>query len=89
MPVRYDVDHSEFVIDPGVCPCGDDLVVTQCDAPDCNAQACETCGTGCDFDALSVEDGGRCAAASAAMTEEERAARINAERAAFGLTPIT
>jgi hypothetical protein len=43
------------------------------------------CGTGCDAE---TDPEGRCAAALAEEDEEERCARFDAERAAFGLPPL-
>jgi hypothetical protein len=86
MAVRYDVDSESYVIESDGCPlCGQPLYLSSCDAPGCSGAGCENCGTGCDFEFL---DDGDCAQAVAAMSDEERAERANAERAAFGLSPI-
>ncbi len=88
MSVRYDTDDEQFVIDPTHCPdCDEELYVSACDAPGCNSLACQDCGTGCDLDFVDAEDGGRCASALEDEDEEDYDARINAERAAFGLGP--
>jgi hypothetical protein len=86
MPVYYDTEAEEFMIGPDTCPdCGEPLYDTGCDAPGCTARCCMNCGTGCDAE---TDPEGRCAAALAEEDEEERCARFDAERAAFGLPPL-
>jgi hypothetical protein len=87
MPVHYDTGAEEFTISPGHCgDCGDSFYDTGCDAPGCNGQWCVNCGTGCDIEA--DPDDGRCASALDEESDEAYMARIDAERAAFGLSPI-
>ena len=87
MPVWYDSTAGKFVISPDVCPeCGDGLYDTACDAAGCPGRCCMDCGTGCDIE-MDPENG-RCASALAAESEDDRDARIDAERAAFGLRPL-
>lgn len=84
MVVRYDTDDEEFVVDPDECEdCGEPLYFTGCDAPGCNGFSCTDCATGCDLEMLGDE--GRCARAIAAEPDEDRQARSDAERAAWGL----
>lgn len=86
MGVYFDTDTDTFVIASETCPCGADLYQSGCDAPGCNGLGCQDCGAGCDRD--FVEDG-NCATAAAEESDEEHEERINQERAAFGLPPIT
>lgn len=86
MSVRYSVEDGAFVIDSDTCTCGQPFYLSNCDAPGCDGRACESCGGGCDLDFV---DDGDCASAIAVESDEDRAARINAERAAFGLSPIS
>lgn len=85
MPVTYD-QETGFSIVPEHCPdCGKPRYDTGCAAPGCDGYRCDACGAGCD-----AEDGqGRCATALAAESDEDYTARVNAERAAFGLRPLT
>lgn len=86
MVVRYHT--TGFTIDPDDCPdCGQPLYDTGCDAPDCTGRCCFDCGTGCDLEL--APEGGQCAQALDAESDEERQERINEERAAAGLSPIT
>jgi hypothetical protein len=86
MPVRYDTDDG-FTIDSETCEdCGSPLYDTGCDARGCNGFCCMECGTGCDIE-FAPEDG-RCATALAEESDEDYDARVNAERAAFGLSPV-
>jgi hypothetical protein len=88
MAVYYDTEAEEFAIGPDNCPeCEEPLYDTGCDAPGCSSRCCMDCGTGCDIEVNP--DGGRCAAALAEESEEDRDARFDAERAAFGLPPLT
>jgi hypothetical protein len=90
MVVRYDHEINGFVVEPDECGgCGEPLYDSGCAAPGCNGRACQDCGTGCDLDFVDADEGGRCAAAIAEEDEDERDARIDAERAAFGLSPLT
>lgn len=85
MPVMYD-PATGFIIAPNHCEdCGEPLYDTGCDAPGCRGFSCPDCGTGCDRDFPD----GRCASALKSESGEEYTARINAERAAFGLKPLT
>ncbi|WP_329492434.1 hypothetical protein OG618_37305 (plasmid) [Kitasatospora sp. NBC_01246] len=53
-------------VDDRGCPdCGGAGYFAGCTADGCNGWACPDCGTGCDADFFSAEDGGRCAAALA------------------------
>lgn len=81
--IGYD-DIRGCVVIPDACPtCGEPRVDTGCDAPGCAGAAYPCCGTGCD-----IEYGdGRCAQARAEEDEEDRAERLDRERAAFGLRP--
>ncbi len=72
---------SEFCTD-----CGEPLYDTGCGADGCLGYRCDNCGTGCDVD---LDDSGRCATALAEESDEDYDARVNAERAAFGLSPRT
>lgn len=83
MPVSYDPTNG-YVVLPEDCPEGHPLEDTNCPAPGCHGQACRECGTGCDYEWPE----GDCAREAAAESEQGRAQRINAERAAFGLPPI-
>jgi hypothetical protein len=88
MPVQYDYDSDSLVVYPDDCPdCGQPFYMSGCDAPGCPGLACQDCGTGCDLDFVDAEDGGRCATALDDEDEEDHEERINAERAAFGLSP--
>lgn len=69
------------------CPdCGDDLYDSGCEAPGCNGWGCQ-CRWGCDA-AFAPDEDSKCAQAIADESEEDREARVTAERAAFGLPPI-
>lgn len=82
MAIGYDDDRAGFVIIPDACPdCGGPRYDTGCDAPGCNAASFPCCGGGCDIEF----DNGRCATALAAESEQDRAERVDRERAAFGL----
>lgn len=88
MPVRFDTALDGFVIEPDDCPdCEQPLYHSGCVAPGCNGLACEDCGTGCDLE-FSPAGEGECASALADEPEADRQARIDVERAAFGLSPI-
>jgi hypothetical protein len=84
MPVYYDENLGELAIGSETCECGEPLCDTGCDAPCCAGYRCIDCGTGCDLD---LDDTGRCATALAEESDEDHDARVNAERAAFGLSP--
>jgi len=87
MPVWYDSTSEQFAVSPDTCEdCGAPLYDTGCDAAGCPAWCCMECGTGCDIE-LMPEDG-RCATALAGEDDDAYTARINAERAAFGLSPL-
>jgi hypothetical protein len=89
MALNYDDTFGSlfFIRIPDSCPdCGDPRYDTSCDAPGCTSTAFLCCGTGCDIEV--DPEGGRCARAIAAETAEELFARINRERAAFGLDAI-
>ncbi len=85
MTIRFDTDADSFVIDPDHLDCGHPRYDTCCDAPGCPGSCCWECGTGCDAE---FDKNGRCATAKAAESDEDHTARINRERAAFGLSPI-
>lgn len=86
MPIAYD-DEEGFVVIPDDCPdCNQPLCDTGCDAPGCPGRCCMDCGTGCDLDFLGDE--GECARAIADESPEDHLARVNRERAAFGLSPV-
>ena len=88
MVVYYDGIIDAFVIESDDCgDCHQPLYDTGCDAPSCNGRCCMDCGTGCDIEFVTAEQGGRCASALAEESDEEFGARINRERAAFGLSP--
>ena len=63
------------------------LYDTGCDAPGCRGYVCYGCGTGCDIEA--DPEHGQCATALAAESDEDYDARIDAERAAFGLPALS
>jgi hypothetical protein len=87
MPVIYDEENGGLAIGSENCgDCEEPLYDTGCDAPGCCGYCCMDCGTGCDIE-FSPEDG-RCAAALAEESDEDYAGRVNAERAAFGLSPL-
>lgn len=87
MTIRYDTDAGSFAFLPAKCQdCGGPLYDTGCEARGCDARLCPECGTGCD---IEIEpDTGRCATALAEESDEDYTARINGERAAFGLSPV-
>jgi hypothetical protein len=93
MSIYYDDETEAFGIAAGHCPlCYDgeqDLCTarndTGCDAPGCNGYVYDCCGTGCDRGL----PGSRCQAAAEAESDEDHEDRINRERAAFGLSPIS
>jgi hypothetical protein len=87
MPIIYDEESGGLALQSEFCEdCTSPLYDTGCDAPGCRGYRCGNCGTGCDaeFD----NESGRCATALAAEGDEDRDARVNAERAAFGLSPV-
>lgn len=82
MPITYNQDEG-FTIVPEYCPdCEEPRYDTGCDAPGCDGFRCDNCSTGCDRD---LDGNGRCASALEGESDEDYAARINRERAAFGL----
>lgn len=88
MAIRFDDTADSIVTDPDTCTsCGGPWYDTGCSAPGCTATCCMDCGIGCDIEVDSVR--GACAQALAAESEEDRAARIDRERAAFGLPPAS
>jgi hypothetical protein len=87
MPIIYDEESGGLAVASETCAdCGAPLYDTGCDAPGCNGYCCMNCGTGCDIDIDG--DSGRCSAALSAESDEDYDARVNAERAAFGLSPV-
>lgn len=87
MPVYYDDTESTYAISPDNCgDCGEPLYDTGCDAPGCSARCCMSCGTGCDIEL--DPDKGRCATALDEESDSEYEARVDRERAAFGLPPV-
>lgn len=87
MAIGYDAESEGFAVIPDECPdCESPLYDTGCDAPGCNGRSCLECGTGCD---LEVDpQSGKCATALDEETDDEYAARVDMERAAFGLPPV-
>jgi hypothetical protein len=85
MPIIYDEESGGLAVASETCECGEPYYDTGCDAPGCNGYRCIDCGTGCDLD---FDDTGRCWTAMASESDEDYSARVNAERAAFGLSPI-
>jgi hypothetical protein len=86
MPVIFNTSTGTLGIVSEYCPdCGEPLYDTGCGADGCLGYRCNDCGTGCDVD---LDEGGRCATALAEESDEDNAERVNAERAAFGLSPI-
>ena len=83
--IRWDDSNSTLEIFSAEC-CEQAMDDTGCDAPGCTGFACPECGGGCDREAAG--DHGRCAQALAAEPEDERNARFDRERAAFGLPPV-
>lgn len=54
-------DREHTIPDERGCPdCGEGAYFSGCDADGCNGYGCQDCGTGCDLDFVSAEDGGRC-----------------------------
>lgn len=87
MVIYYDTNAEGFAVMADDCGiCGEALYDTGCDAPGCQGRCCMECGTGCDIE-FAPEDG-QCATTLAAEDDDAYAARVNAERAAFGLSPI-
>ena len=87
MPIIYDEESGGLAVASEICAdCGAPLYVPGCDAPGCTGRCCMDCGTGCDIEIIG--EGGRCATALAAESDEDYDTRINAERAAFGLSPV-
>ena len=85
MPIAYD-HEAGFTIVPEDCEgCDRPRYDTGCVAPGCDGFRCDYCSEGCDIDFGN----GRCATALAAEPDEDREARVKAERAAFGLRPLT
>jgi hypothetical protein len=87
-PVVWHDESGEARIYSDTCAdCGQPLYDTGCGAADCPGLTCLDCCIGCDIE--TAPEGGQCAQTIAAETEEERAARIDRERAAWGLPPIS
>lgn len=88
MSIRFDSIADSFVIDSDTCGnCGEPLYDTGCAAPGCTATCCMDCGIGCDIEVDNLD--GACARALAEESEEDQAERIDRERAAFGLPPVS
>lgn len=87
MVVHFDDNTGLIVISDDYCDEGHQLYDTGCGAPGCNARCCMDCGTGCDIEFAPTD--GECARATAAESDEDYEARVNRERSAFGLSPIT
>ena len=85
MPVYYNDESGQLDVTSETCSCGNPMYDTGCDAPGCPGYRCDNCGTGCDVD---LDDSGRCATALAEESDEDYAARVDRERAAFGLSPL-
>ena len=90
MPIYYDDEAGTLAVGSDECrSCGSpDYYDTGCAAPGCTGRYCTECYAGCDIEFSSLGRS-RCAEAAAAESDEEAGARINRERAAFGLPPIT
>jgi hypothetical protein len=87
VPIVYDEDFEALAVMSGHCEdCGKPLYDTGCDAPGCRGYCCMDCGTGCDIE--FDREHGRCATALAEESDEDYTERVNAERAAFGLSPL-
>ena len=86
--IDYQYQDGGFVRVPDDCPdCGEPLYDSGCDAPGCLGRGCQGCGWGCDLDfAGDLSD---CAAAIEAESPDVRDARVDAERAAYGLPPVS
>ena len=87
MAIAYDEESGSLAIGSDECECGQPWYDTGCAAPGCLGQWCPECGTGCDIEV--DPDGGTCATAIDAESDDEAEERINRERAAFGLRPLT
>ena len=86
MAISYDPDAGGIVVIPDDCPdCGTPLYDGGCDAPGHIGRGCPDCGWGCDLD-LALADESRCAVERAAEDPDERAERLDAERAFWGLS---
>ena len=87
MPVYYDTEAESFAVASETCgECGEPMYDTGCDAPGCLGYFCTVCGTGCDIEI--DREHGTCAQAIAAEPDEDHDARVDAERGAFGLSPL-
>lgn len=87
MVVYFDDTAGQIKIGEDYCDEGHPLYDTGCGASGCNARCCMECGTGCDIEFAPTD--GECALATAGESDEDYNARVNRERAAFGLSPIT
>ena len=88
MPIYYDEGAGMLAIGSENCgDCGEPLYDTGCDAPGCRGYCCMDCGTGCDIETSPAH--GSCIAALTGESDEDYDARVNAERAAFGLPPVS
>jgi len=86
MAITFD-PAAGFVLVPDACPdCRTPFYDTGCPAPGCPGSFCVACAAGCD---IEVDPEGQCAAAVQQETPEAVLARVNAERAGFGLAPLT
>jgi len=87
VPIGFDNETGGIAFISDECPdCGNTMYSTGCDWYGCDSMYCPDCSYGCDLDALGEE--GECYAAMAEEDPEDRSERVNAERAAFGLSPI-
>lgn len=87
MAIGYDDESGGIAFIPNNCEdCGEPLYDTSCDAAGCSGRACVDCGTGCDIE-FAPEDG-RCATSLAEEGDDEYDARLDRERAFFGLPPV-
>lgn len=60
--VFLDPNRPHTAPDERGCPdCDQPAYDSGCEADGCNGWGCPDCGTGCDLDFVSAEDGGRCA----------------------------
>lgn len=88
MAVYYDTEAEGFAVSPDYCgECESPLYDTGCDAPGCLGRSCPECGTGCDIEVAPLT--GTCATAIAEEDDDAYLARVDAERSASGLPPLS
>ena len=90
MPIYYDEEAGTLAIGSDDCDeCGSpNYSDTGCAAPGCTGRYCTDCYAGCDIEARGFGHS-RCEDALAAENDEDRDARLDAHRAAFGLPPLS